>query len=235
LRHTQLHTRRRLEDAALNGGTNDVQEALLALGEAVEQRDCHTGTHCRRMAHLGVALGTAMGLDEESLVALHHGGYLHDIGKVGIPDAILLKPGTLTAEEWSTMRTHTTRGVEICRHMKSLDKVLPIIRSHHERFDGSGYPDGLKGNQIPLLARVMQVVDIYDALTNPRPYRQECSEEKALEILADETARGWRDPEIVGVFRNLCEAVLSQSLPMHASIRNLSRAVRGVIRPADLM
>lgn len=224
----------KFQTAAWNGDTADMQAALLALGEAVEQRDCHTGKHCRRMAYLGVALGAAMGLDDESLAALHHGGYLHDIGKVGIPDAILFKPGALTMEEWTTMRTHTTRGVEICRHMKSLVKVLPIIRNHHERFDGSGYPDGLKGNQIPLLARVMQVVDIYDALTNPRPYRKECSEEKALDILADETERGWRDPEIVGVFQNLHKQVLAQTVPIHPSVRNLSRAVQDAIRPAGV-
>ncbi len=203
LRHSVEQPKDLAEDI---GGSAEV---LLALGQAVEQRDSHTGTHCQRMSHLGVMLGDAMGLDRENLLALHQGGFLHDIGKIGIPDAILLKPDKLTRDEWVTMRTHTTRGVEICRYLKSLDKVLPIIRNHHERFDGSGYPDGLSGRQIPLLARIMQVVDIYDALTNPRPYRQQCSPQTALEILAEETARGWRDPEIVEAFRELHDHSLS--------------------------
>jgi putative two-component system response regulator len=201
----------------------ETHSALLALGQAVEQRDKYTGTHCQRMAYLGVTLGIAMGLDRDSLVALHHGGYLHDIGKVGIPDAILLKPGALTPEEWTTMRSHTTRGVEICRHLKSLSKVLPIIRNHHERLDGSGYPDGLRGTQIPLLARIMQVVDIYDALTNPRPYRKRCEAEEALDILDEETERGWRDPEIVTVFRGIYQT------GSDCSLVNLNRALLGSV------
>jgi len=202
LRNGFVHLRWPLQDTADNNICS-TDEVLLALGQVVEKRDPRTGAHCQRMAYLAVMLGDAMGLERESLLALCQGGYLHDIGKVAIPDAILRKPGALTKSEWMTMRTHPTCGVEICRHVKSLAKVLPIIRSHHERLDGSGYPDGLKGQEIPLLARVMQVVDIYDALTNPRAYREECLPEAALEILAEETARGWRDPEIVAVFREL--------------------------------
>ena len=196
-----------LQDAA-EESVCSTGEVLLALGQAVEQRDPHTGAHCQRMAYLALMLGDAMGLDRESLLALYQGGHVHDIGKVGIPDGILLKPGALTTSEWVTMRAHTTCGVEICRHVKSMAKVLPIIRSHHERLDGSGYPDGLKGQQIPLLARVMQVVDIYDALISPRPYRSPCPPETALEILAEETTRGWRDPEIVAVFLELHDGSL---------------------------
>jgi putative nucleotidyltransferase with HDIG domain len=144
---------------------------LFALGQVVEQRDKHTAGHCERMAFISVAMGTAMGLDRPELLALYRGGYLHDIGKVGIPDSILFKPAKLTALEWVVMRSHPERGAEICRHLKSLAPVLPLIRHHHERWDGSGYPDGLRGNEIPLLARVLQTVDIYDALTNPRPYK----------------------------------------------------------------
>src|ERR1035438_9036869 len=137
---------------------------------AFEQRDANTGGHCERLAFTGVALGIALGLDRMSLLALYRGGYLHDVGKVGIPDCILFKPGKLTEDEWVTMRSHTVRGEEICGHLKSLSTVLPIIRHHHEKWDGSGYPDGLRGNQIPLLARVLQIADIYDALTSERPY-----------------------------------------------------------------
>ena len=216
--------------------TDEMQATLFALGQAVEQRDGHTGTHCQRLAYLGVAMGICMGLDRDSLVALYRGGYLHDVGKVGIPDSILLKPGRLTDAEWITMRTHTTQGEEICRHVKSLGAVLPIIRNHHERWDGSGYPDGLIGDRIPLLARVLQVADIYDALTNPRSYRTACPPALALQIVREETARGWRDPEVVKVFMALYSEVSSQSASEPAtadggagisiSLANLDRSVR---------
>jgi putative two-component system response regulator len=140
------------------------------------------------------------------------------------------------------MRTHTTRGEEICRHVKSLSAVLPIIRHHHERWDGSGYPDGLKGKQIPLLARVLQVADIYDALTNPRPYRQACTAAKALEIVREECARGWRDPEVVGVFLTLHNEVFGKAFEENGapragsvgtSLANLDRALREAFAPGD--
>ena len=175
-------------------------QTLIGLVAAMDQRDGHVAGHCERLAFLGVTLGMAMGMDRASLQSLYLGGYLHDIGKIGIPDAILLKPGRLTAQEWATMRTHPVRGEEICRHLRSLSPVLPLIRHHHERWDGSGYPDGLRGEQTPLLARILQVADIYDALTNPRPYKEAFSPESALEILREETDRGWRDPKIVQTF-----------------------------------
>jgi len=186
----------------------ETEAILFALAQAVEQRDHHTAGHCERMAFIGVALGVMMGLEQASLLTLYRGGFLHDIGKVGIPDSILFKPGKLTAEEWITMRTHTTRGVEICRHLQSLQPVIPLIRSHHERWDGSGYPDGLSSEQIPLLARVLQVADIYDALTSPRPYKPAYAPAQAMRILEQETERGWRDPEIVNLFFRLHEEVL---------------------------
>jgi HD-GYP domain-containing protein (c-di-GMP phosphodiesterase class II) len=186
------------------------EEILFALSLAVEQRDRQTAGHCERLALMAVAMGVAMGLARSSLRALYRGGYLHDVGKVGIPDSILFKPASLTADEWVTMRSHTTRGEEICRHMQSLAPVLPIIRHHHERWDGSGYPDGLRGEQIPLLARVLQVVDIYDALTNPRPYKPAYSPERALAIIREETDKGWRDPQIADLFFHLHEDVLSK-------------------------
>ncbi|SPE42787.1 conserved hypothetical protein [Candidatus Sulfopaludibacter sp. SbA3] len=156
-----------------------------------------------------MTLGMAMGLDTESLQALYRGGFLHDVGKVGIPDAILFKPSSLTAQEWVTMRSHTTRGEQICKHLTSLAPVLPLIRHHHERWDGSGYPDGLRGEEIPLLARVLQVADIYDALTNPRPYKPAFSSQKALQILQEEADCGWRDPEVVRTFFRLQGGALS--------------------------
>jgi cyclic di-GMP phosphodiesterase len=189
---------------------NETEEILFALALAVEQRDRQTAGHCARLALMAVSIGVAMGLARASLTALYRGGYLHDVGKVGIPDSILFKPDKLTADEWVTMRSHTTRGEEICRPMKSLSCVLPIIRHHHERWDGSGYPDGLRGEQIPLLARVLQVADIYDALTSPRPYKPAYTPDRALEIIAQETDRGWRDPQIVSLFFRLHKDVLSR-------------------------
>ena len=189
---------------------NETEAILLALGQAVEQRDRQTAGHCERLAFIGVSLGVAMGLDRDDLVALYRGGYLHDIGKVGIPDSILFKSGRLTASEWITMRSHTTRGEEICRHLKTLNPVLPIIRSHHERWDGTGYPDGLEGDQTPLLARVLQVADIYDALISPRPYKDALPTERALATIEDEAAKGWRDPEIVELFLRMHKDVVSR-------------------------
>ena len=194
------------QDGALS--TDDETEGLLlALGEAVEQRDRNLAGHCERLSYIAVAMGVVMRLERTSLLALYRGGYLHDVGKVGIPDSILFNPGPLTAEEWVIMRSHTARGEEICRHLKSLRPVLPIIRHHHERFDGSGYPDGLRGKQIPLLARVMQIADIYDALTSPRSYKRAYSPAKALETIREETDRGWRDPQIVELFLRLHKVI----------------------------
>lgn len=193
-------------------GDRDNTEAILfALAQAVEQRDRNTSGHCERLAFVSVSIGIAMGLDRVCLLSLYRGGYLHDVGKVGIPDSILFKPGKLTASEWVTMRGHPVRGEEICRHLPSLGPVLPIIRHHHERWDGTGYPDGLRGSQIPLLARVLQIADIYDALTSQRPYKEALPAAQALRVIRQETERGWRDPEIVKLFLRLHKDVVSKA------------------------
>ena len=207
---------------------------LLSLAQALEQRDRLTAGHCERVALISVALGIALRLSRRELLTLYRGGYLHDIGKVGMPDSILLKPGTLSAEEWDLICSHTVRGEEICRPLASLAPVLPIIRHHHERWDGSGYPDGLHGSQTPLLARVLQAADIYDALTSPRPYKHAYTPAEALQIVVAETGRGWRDPEITDLFLRLHRDVISKlarynwendrSLRrMRMSMRNLRR------------
>jgi putative two-component system response regulator len=203
----------RLREPSLTaGGIDETTEGILfALAQAVEQRDVHTSGHCARMAFISVSLGIAMGLERNSLLSLYRGGYLHDVGKVGLPDSILFKPSKLTQAEWAVMRSHSVRGEEICRHLRSLSPVLPIIRHHHERWDGTGYPDGLRGSQIPLLARVVQVADIYDALTSPRPYKPALKPDEAIRILQGETDRGWRDPEVVKLFVRLHPAVLSKA------------------------
>jgi putative two-component system response regulator len=192
-----------LRHKALTDSLEEAETILFVLAQSVEQRDKYTGLHCERLAAYGIALGRALGLNRADQLALYRGGYLHDIGKVAVPDAILFKRGFLTEDEWKIMRLHTTKGEEICRPMKTLAPVLPIIRSHHERWDGSGYPDGLRGEEIPLVARVLQVADIYDALTTARSYKPAFSHEDAVQIMLDEVARGWRDPEMVPLFAEL--------------------------------
>lgn len=184
---------------------DDAERMLFAVARAVEARDEGTGEHCDRLSHLAVWLGKKLGLNDDDLKALRRAGYLHDIGKIGIPDAILHKPGPLTPEEWQIMRSHVDIGVGICAPLRTLQPVLPIIRHHHERRDGSGYPDGLKGDEIPFLARVFQVVDVFDALTSSRPYRKALPPAEAVRILREETARGFWDPQIVEVFARSLE------------------------------
>ena len=195
-----------LRNKALIDSLEEAETILFALAQSVEHRDRYTGLHCERLATYGIALGQALGLLRHDQLALYRGGYLHDIGKISIPDAILFKRGLLTDGEWQTMRLHTIRGEEICRPMKTLTPVLPIIRSHHERWDGSGYPDGLAGEEIPLLARILQVADIYDALTTARPYKPAFSHQHAIEIMIEESRRGWRDPELVPLFAEISQA-----------------------------
>ena len=222
---------------------DETEGILFALAHAVEQRDQQTAGHCERLAFISVAMVIAIGVDQVNLVALYRGGYMHDVGKVGIPDSILFKPGKLTDTEWVTMRSHTTRGEDICRPLKSMAPILPIIRHHHERWDGSGYPDGLKGEQIPLLARIMQIADIYDALANPRSYKAACAPDQALAIIQEETRRGWRDPQIVKVFLQLHKDGLSKvvqcSIPadrsiegMRSSLANLQGILAAEMLPA---
>ena len=202
LRPALVRTRIRgmLRNKALIDSLDEAETILFALAKSVEARDNYTGLHCERLAAYSIRLGQAMGLSKADQLALYRGGYLHDIGKVGIPDAILFKRGLLSDPEWQVMRQHTLRGEEICRPMKTLTPVLPIIRSHHERWNGSGYPDGLRGEEIPLLARILQVADIYDALTTARSYKPAFTHRHALEIMMEEAARGWRDPELIPLF-----------------------------------
>jgi putative two-component system response regulator len=182
---------------------DSAESVLFSLALTIEARDATTDGHCQRLARYVVALGTELGLSQEDLGALARGGFLHDIGKVGIPDAVLLKPGRLTAEEYDIMKRHPVIGDRLCGELRSLRRVRPIVRHHHEHLDGSGYPDGLSGNAVPLLAQVMAVVDVFDALTTWRPYKSPLSPEDAYEELMRETSRGWRDRDLVEVFITL--------------------------------
>jgi putative two-component system response regulator len=203
----RTRVRAMLRNKAAVDSLEEAESILIALAQAVEKRDKYTGDHCDRLAYYSVLLGRAIGLGMPDLVALHRGGYLHDIGKIAVPDSVLFKPAALTAEEWEVMKSHTWKGEEICRPMKTLAKVLPIIRNHHEKWDGTGYPDGLKGEKIPLLARILQMADIYDALTTARPYKRAYTHEEAMAVFDEEVRKGWRDPELVSLFQQICPPV----------------------------
>jgi putative two-component system response regulator len=182
---------------------DNAEAVIFSLALGVEARDPYTGDHCARLARYASDLGEHLRLDYESLVALKRGGYLHDLGKVSIPDKILRKETVLSADEWVIMREHPVIGEKICEPLRSLRNVLPIIRSHHEHWNGSGYPDRLRGAQIPLLARVLQVVDVYDALTTSRPYKPALPHEDAERTMLEETRAGLWDPEIVSEFLSM--------------------------------
>jgi putative two-component system response regulator len=176
---------------------------LTSLAASIEAKDPYTAGHCERLSNYSLALGKQIGLSDELCVALRKGGIVHDIGKVAVPERILLKPERLTPEEWYIMKQHPAVGERICAPLRSFRAVLPIIRHHHEKLDGTGYPDGLKGDEIPITARVLQTVDIYDALTTDRPYRPALPVEEALEMMRSEARRGWWDSELIDEFESL--------------------------------
>lgn len=176
---------------------------LMALGNSIEAKDPYTEGHCARISRYSQLLGRAIDLSSEALRALRIAGSVHDIGKIGVPDAILLKKGPLTSEEWAVMRSHTLIGERICRPLRSFQPVLPIIRHHHEKQDGSGYPDGLRDGAVPLLARVMQIADIFDALTTERPYKAALSRDATLQQMQVEVERGWWDPKLFSLFSEI--------------------------------
>jgi putative two-component system response regulator len=188
----------------------NAETVLFSLALSVEAKDPYTNGHCDRLARYSVALGRRLGLPASELKALHRGGILHDVGKIGVPDSILLKPGPLTDMERSVMQTHPIVGERICAPLKSLRLVLPIIRHHHERWDGTGYPDGLRGDGIPLTARILQVVDLYDAFTTRRPYKPAYTPDAAVKIMREETAKGWWDRRLIEAFVTLVEEDLAR-------------------------
>jgi putative two-component system response regulator len=193
------------------------ESVLFSLARSIEGKDPHTHGHCERLSENSTRLGEYLGLPEDQITALRRAGVVHDIGKVAVPDAILLKPGRLTEEEWKVMREHPTVGERICAPLKSFRLVLPIIRHHHEKYDGSGYPDGLRGDTIPVAARVLQIVDVYDALTNERPYKKAFPTADALQTMKEEVAKGWWDPQIFDQFNQLVTSGAADSLSKRAA------------------
>jgi putative two-component system response regulator len=179
---------------------DSAEGVILSLGLTIEARDPQTNGHCQRLTTYATALGESLGLDPDRIVALGRGAVLHDIGKVGIPDSVLLKRGRLTRSEYDLMKTHTVIGDNLCSELRLLEDVRPIVRHHHERLDGSGYPDGLKGDQVPLLAQILSVVDVYDALTTERPYKPAYTPARAISELRDEAAKQWKESSLVETF-----------------------------------
>ena len=212
--------------------TDELEHAeavLCTLARSIEAKDPYTEGHCERLAARAEAVGRVLGLDQDDLTALRRGGYLHDLGKVAVPEAILLKPGPLTPPQREVIKQHPAVGEEICRPLRSLHAVLPIIRHHHERRDGSGYPDGLHGQAIPVTARVLQVADVFDALTSDRPYRRAAGKAAALEVLEAETRAGWWDPEIIRAFREVVNGTAHRS--WQERTRGAQEATGGMTRP----
>jgi len=178
---------------------------LCSLGLIVEGRDPYTEGHCERLSVRAADLGRHLGMDEDSIIALKRGGYLHDLGKIAVSDEILKKGTDLSPAEWEIMRRHPITGENICKPLRSLRLVLPIIRHHHEHSDGSGYPDGLTASEIPVLPRVLQVVDVYDALRTARSYKPPLTHEQAAETMREEARRGLWDAELVAEYFSMLE------------------------------
>jgi putative two-component system response regulator len=182
---------------------DNAETVLFSLALSIEAKDPYTKGHCDRLSTYSEGLGYRLGLPQEQCVALRRAGVVHDIGKIGVPECILIKQGPLTDAEWVVMKEHPATGERICSPLRSFRLVLPIIRHHHEKLDGSGYPDRLKGDEIPLTAKVLQITDIYDALITDRPYRKALSHEEAIETMRNEARRGWWDSSLIDEFEAL--------------------------------
>lgn len=204
---TRIHSL--LKVKFMNDELDSAEGVIFALARAIEAKDSYTQGHTERVSQLALFVAHHFKLSDEDENALYKGGILHDIGKIAIPDSILNKPGRLTDEEFATIRSHPDRGEKICKPLNSIRSSLSVIRHHHEKMDGSGYPDGISGDRIPFTARVMAIVDVYDALTSHRSYRAALPQERAFAILNEEAEKGWWDKHILGEFKKLLTAAVS--------------------------
>jgi len=193
----------------------NAETVLFSLALSIEAKDPYTKGHCDRLSAYSEAMGRRLGLPQEQCVALRRAGVVHDIGKIGVPEHVLLKNTDLNEDEWAVMKQHPVAGERICSPLKSFRLVLPIIRHHHEKLDGTGYPDGLKGDKIPLTARVLQITDIYDALVTDRPYRRALRHEEAIRTMREEARRGWWDSALIDEL----EALLCWQAPVVEAIK----------------
>jgi putative two-component system response regulator len=205
-RYRKLNQERSKLEQALRGleeGHRQLQQAyeeiIVGWSRAMDLRDKETEGHSQRVANMTVTLAREMGMDEEALVHIYRGALLHDLGKLGIPDQILLKPGSLTESEWSVMRQHPNFAYNMLSPITYLRPALDIPYCHHEKWNGLGYPRGLKGNEIPLAARIFAVADVWDALTSDRPYRPAWSEADALQYIHSQAGEHF-DPQVVETF-----------------------------------
>jgi HD-GYP domain-containing protein (c-di-GMP phosphodiesterase class II) len=212
LDQTKLQRRETLLDVVVKERTKELEEsyeklkianrqALFGLAEAIEAKDPYTKGHCGRVAAFSLVLAKEAGYPAEGLETLEFGAFLHDIGKIGIRDAVLLKPGPLDDNEWIHMREHPVKGYDIARAIEMLHPIMPAVRNHHERWDGSGYPDKMVGEHIPIVARIVAIADAYDAMATDRPYKQALPIEECEAILT-KTAGKMYDPDLIKVFVN---------------------------------
>jgi putative two-component system response regulator len=193
--------------------TDDLDSAsaiIVTLATMIEMRDGYGDGHCHRMANYATRLGRAVNVGDSELQALHRGGFLHDIGMLAISDFVLRKTGPLASVEYEQVKSHTVIGDQLCSNLRSLQTVRPIVRSHHERLDGSGYPEGLRGDEIPLSAQIIGVVDVFDAVTTDAPYQPAQSTKQAIEVLRSDVARGWRRKDLVETFVQVIQQVAPQ-------------------------
>ena len=181
----------------------DTESILNTLSRAIEAKDPYTLSHAERVSQYAVDLGSSLGVSADDLNTLRKGGLLHDVGKIAISDEILLKPGKFSDEEFMTMKKHPVLGCEMCAKLSSLQDALPIIRHHHERLDGSGYPDGLQGKAISPLVRIVTVVDIYDALRSRRSYKEPFSVDLSFKVMWEEAGKGWWDKGVLAHWEKL--------------------------------
>lgn len=207
-----LRMRRYLEESGNAIG------ALMLVAQGIEEQDKRRKGHCRRLALMSLELGAVLGCDEWELTALERGGFLHDIGMATIHGALTHKEGDLSLSEMDVIKTHTLRGEELCQGVAALQPVLPIIRSHHERADGTGYPDKLRGNEIPKLARIFAIPHLYEALRSWRPYQDPASEARAVAIMREEVKWGCWDLDVFDAFVNHVLPGLNTRLDAHHAL-----------------
>jgi putative two-component system response regulator len=196
---------------------DSAEAVILSLALTIEARDPYTRGHCERLARYATALGARLELGDDQQIALHRGGFLHDVGKIGIPDTVLLKSGPLDPAEFAVMQQHPVIGDSICRELRLLEDVRPIVRHHHERLDGTGYPDKLSGDRIPLLAQIMSIVDAYDAMTTERPYKPAMTPDHARQELREDAAKGWKSATLVEDFVSITLRPRSEPLIVASS------------------